>query len=1180
MAQFNESIFENKGKKYCACCFTEQKKSGFCEQCASKAGKEYRDALPVGSVLHGKYIVGAVMYYDNSYYVYYGFDPDRDVRVMIREFFPIGGYCRRRGSEVFCDPGNEPMAAEFRKALHNFHTEVRMMSGIRDDNSVARVVELFDENKTSYCVTELPQGAVLLSELVEAFTGAGRVMPAKQAYDILEGILRSLNVIHQNGSIHGNIRPENVVLYRKKVLLTGMNYGGHAYLAERSSPVYTEMNHYAPLEQMSNADKRGPWTDIYALGTTLYYMLTGRNAENVYDRLESFDDSTASRICRPGEVPAEIAPIIEKMTAVKMDRRFQTLEELCRSLQEANVISLKLKTIKLPAAPAPQKQVSNRNSKAPRKKGAAKSGNRGLLFGIAAGLVVLILVLTGFLVARIVSEKNNDSVFVPVEDVFLSENGFYLTLGGESVTVIATISPENATDQTVIWRSADESIAVVSNNGVVSAVKPGSTVITATAGDITEICAVEVQAEGDIPVESLTLDREVLEMTEGDDPVSMMATVAPEYATNRNVIWKSTNDKVATVSEDGVVTAVGAGEAEITATAGIKTAKCKVTVKAKITLDKTELTMEIGKTETITAVVEDPKPGEEKVTWVSRNEKIVTVSEDGVVTAVGAGETEITATVGLKTVTCKVMVTDPNSKKQAQAKKDTVAVAEVTLNQTELTVVKGEKAELTATVTPDDASDKKITWKTEDKKVATVKNGVITAKNVGETVITATAGGKKATCTVTVTAPETKAPETKAPEAKPSAVPVEKLGLSDTVLTLGKGKTSVLKPTISPDNATDKTVTWSSSNESVAKVTDGKVTAVGVGAAVITAKAGEQTATCEVTVVIEVEKISLSNYLSLIVGETETLKATVSPDNAADKTVSWTSDDPKIATVDSTGKVTAVSEGTTYIRAAVGGKTAECTVSVSAKETTKLPETASESETGHTHTYVTDAAVAATCTESGLGEGKHCTGCGEVIAREQIPALGHHYVAVPAVSPTCVATGLTEGERCDRCGDENVKQEEVTALGHHYVAVSAVSPTCAATGLTEGERCDRCGDEKVKQEVVPKTDQHEEEIIHGKAPTATEPGLTDGERCKVCGKITVQQERIDPLEEQTSAPEDTPPVEPDSDSNPESPENGSSDSSTGGTDSGTDGGTTENSGTEGDTNDGESNDGASNPPNV
>ena len=120
------------------------------------------------------------------------------------------------------------------------------------------------------------------------------------------------------------------------------------------------------------------------------------------------------------------------------------------------------------------------------------------------------------------------------------------------------------------------------------------------------------------------------------------------------------------------------------------------------------------------------------------------------------------------------------------------------------------------------------------------------------------------------------------------------------------------------------------------------------------------------------------------------------------------------------------------------------------------------------HDIVTDAAVAPTCTKTGLTEGSHCSRCDETIVKQKVvPALGHNMVTDAAVAPTCTKTGLTEGSHCGRCGEMITEQKVVPALGHDMVTDAAVAPTCTKTGLTEGSHCSRCDDQTTAQEVIP-----------------------------------------------------------------------------------------------------------------
>lgn len=246
-------------------------------------------------------------------------------------------------------------------------------------------------------------------------------------------------------------------------------------------------------------------------------------------------------------------------------------------------------------------------------------------------------------------------------------------------------------------------------------------------------------------------------------------------------------------------------------------------------------------------------------------------------------------------------------------KETQVEVSSVSLNTATIEMVEGETFSLVATVLPKDAEYDGVTWASSNASVASVNSGTVTAIKEGTATITASAGGKSATCTVKVST---------------KVVAVTSITLDKTSLSMKVGETETITVTVNPDNATDKNVTWTSSDESVAKVADGKVTAVKSGKATITAKCEDKTAECAVTVTVPTGSVTLDKTsLSLAVGETAQLTATVKPDDATDKTVVWTSSDESVAEVIN-GKVTALKSGTTTITARCGGKSAECIVTV------------------------------------------------------------------------------------------------------------------------------------------------------------------------------------------------------------------------------------------------------------
>ena len=325
-----------------------------------------------------------------------------------------------------------------------------------------------------------------------------------------------------------------------------------------------------------------------------------------------------------------------------------------------------------------------------------------------------------------------------------------------------------------------------------------------------------------------------------------------------------------------------------------------------VTVSKTSVEVAVGKSETLTTTIEPSDATNKNVTWTSGDANIATVSNDGTVTGVAAGTTTVTVTTedGSKTATCAVTVTAAN-----------VSVSGVSLDKSTLNVTVGSTGKLTATVAPSDATNKNVTWASGNTSVATVSSdGTVTGVAAGTTTITVTTedGSKTATCSVTVTAVAT-------------TKPVTAVKLNKTSLALEINASETLKATIEPSDASNKTVTWSSDKTDVAEVdSNGKVTGKKTGTAIITAKAGDKTATCTVTIgtTIALDKTTAS----MKTGETLTLKATVSP---SDKTVTWKSSDENKAKVDNNGKVEAKAEGEVTITATADGKSATCKITIS-----------------------------------------------------------------------------------------------------------------------------------------------------------------------------------------------------------------------------------------------------------
>lgn len=227
-----------------------------------------------------------------------------------------------------------------------------------------------------------------------------------------------------------------------------------------------------------------------------------------------------------------------------------------------------------------------------------------------------------------------------------------------------TVYPDDATNTNVKWVSSDPDVVQVYSSGdrrgQVVPQNPGIATITVSAQEnpaLTYDCIVTVTATR--PVESISLNHDAKTFTKAGETLQLTATIYPDSATNKTVTWKSSDKTVATVDESGLVTAVGNGTANITATTedGNFKATCQVTVEIPeltLSLDKTELTLtQTEEQQKLTATVSDT---EEKVTWLSSDPFVATVTRDGTVTAIANGTATITASAGDKTVSCTVEV--------------------------------------------------------------------------------------------------------------------------------------------------------------------------------------------------------------------------------------------------------------------------------------------------------------------------------------------------------------------------------------------------------------------------------------------------------------------------------------------------------------------------------------------
>lgn len=531
--------------------------------------------------------------------------------------------------------------------------------------------------------------------------------------------------------------------------------------------------------------------------------------------------------------------------------------------------------------------------------------------------------------------KTEILVIQPVTGITLNKTSSYLNLNA-TMTLVATISPSNASIKSVTWTSSNPSIATVSSSGVVTGIKTGIVTITCktTNGAKTASCKIGVVKR----VTGITLDKEEAIVYFGH-ALTLKPTIYPLDASVKDVIYSSTDTNVASVSAAGVVTPVNTGTAHIVATTvdGSYKAYCKIHVgKApeQIKLSVYSATMLAGNSGTLKYAVYPTDARNRAATFSTSNSAVATVSSTGLVTAVSRGTANIIATTenGIKAV-CRITVVQP--------------VKGIEISAPTAEVYTSEKITLSAKVLPENANNQTVIWSSSDNRIATVSSsGVVSGVKAGTVTITATSddGAYEAKCTVTV------------------KQHVSAIEFTDPDIFINKGSEAELRYSVLPYDATDKSVTFESSDRSIVEVTsEGKIIAHLGGRAVITVTSKDTgvSAKCYVTVQEPVQGVSLScTEKTIFVGESFELVATVSPSDATNKLVGWSSDNA-IASVDSKGVVTALKSGTAKITATTldGGYTASCTFTL-LQRATGLAVSEGEIKVNRGESYKLEATVA------------------------------------------------------------------------------------------------------------------------------------------------------------------------------------------------------------------------------
>ena len=387
---------------------------------------------------------------------------------------------------------------------------------------------------------------------------------------------------------------------------------------------------------------------------------------------------------------------------------------------------------------------------------------------------------------------------------------------GNTVQASYSILPSNTTNKNVSWESSKKSVATVDENGLITAIAPGITIITVKTTDGTNLSDFK-QIEVHQKATNITIGLSKTGLNAGET-LQATCNFEPANVTNHSVRWTSSNPNVATIDANGLITAIGNGTTIIsveTLDGSNLTASKELTVSImakSITLNVEKDTIIAGNVLQASSTILPANAIIKKTRWESSNKNVATISEDGLITAIAPGTTTITA-----------WTTDGTN--LSSSKKITVIriATGITLYLSKENLNAGESIKATIDIQPEDVTSKKLKWTSIDTKVATVSsNGLITAIDEGKAMITVeTTDGSKLSDSKLVTV----------------TVLAKSIAITITQNTINAGETIQASYNILPSNTSNKEVRWESSNENVATVSNnGVISGTGLGTAVITAK--------------------------------------------------------------------------------------------------------------------------------------------------------------------------------------------------------------------------------------------------------------------------------------------------------------------------------------------------------
>lgn len=318
-------------KLFCPYCMSPVKPGESCPNCGLTAGSYVPSPhhLPPGTVLLDRYLVGRVLGEGGFGITYIGCDLRLELKIAIKEYYPVDRATRNASVSLGVTNFMGPAAQSFERGKQKFLGEARAMARMDKQQTIVGVRDYFEANNTAYIVMEYIQGTNF-SDLVKQ--RGGRIAP-EELFPLLEPLFGALSVMHENGLIHRDISPDNLMLEHGKVRLLDFGCARETTRGTETLTIALKQG-YAPVEQYQSKGQ-GPWTDIYALCATIYFCLTGKAPPQALDRI------TADGLLLPSKLGVALLPGQEeallKGLNLSPNRRYRSMAELHAALYQPGI---------------------------------------------------------------------------------------------------------------------------------------------------------------------------------------------------------------------------------------------------------------------------------------------------------------------------------------------------------------------------------------------------------------------------------------------------------------------------------------------------------------------------------------------------------------------------------------------------------------------------------------------------------------------------------------------------------------------------------------------------------------------------------------------------------------------------------------------------------------------------